>query len=180
MHVLTQASETLSFPGLQAEPVPSILRGFSAPVILEFDYSDEQLLTLLAHDTDPFNRWEAGQRLARESRHRLHRAARTRGRRHPAGRPVRRGDAHASCAIPTLDAAFKELVLTLPAETYIAEQLEVVDPAAHPRRARSDARAAGAGAVRRLGSGPTTPTGRTAPTGPIRCRPAAGRWPGWR
>ena len=44
--------------------MPSILRGFSAPVILEFDYSDEQLLTLLAHDTDPFNRWEAGQRLA--------------------------------------------------------------------------------------------------------------------
>jgi aminopeptidase N len=46
------------------EPVPSILRGFSAPVVLDFDYSDAQLLTLLAHDTDPFNRWEAGQRLA--------------------------------------------------------------------------------------------------------------------
>ena len=56
--------------------MPSILRGFSAPVILEFDYSDEQLLTLLAHDTDPFNRWEAGQRLAREPGPRLHRAAR--------------------------------------------------------------------------------------------------------
>src|SRR6478735_5921090 len=64
MHVLTQASETLTFPGYTSEPVPSLLRGFSAPVILEYDYSDRQLLTLLAHDTDPFNRWEAGQRLA--------------------------------------------------------------------------------------------------------------------
>ena len=43
--------------------MPSILRGFSAPVVLDFDYTDSQLLTLLAHDTDPFNRWEAAQRL---------------------------------------------------------------------------------------------------------------------
>jgi aminopeptidase N len=62
--VMTEASETLSFSRLDAEPVPSILRGFSAPVVLEFDYSDAQLLALLANDSDPFNRWEAGQRLA--------------------------------------------------------------------------------------------------------------------
>ena len=62
--VLTQASETVVFEDVDAEPVPSILRGFSAPVVLDFEYSDHQLLTLLAHDTDPFNRWEAGQRLA--------------------------------------------------------------------------------------------------------------------
>ena len=53
-----------TFVNVDAEPVPSILRGFSAPVILDYEYSDAQLLTLLAHDTDPFNRWEAGQRLA--------------------------------------------------------------------------------------------------------------------
>jgi aminopeptidase N len=63
-HVLTQASETVVFEDVDTEPVPSILRGFSAPVVLDFEYSDHQLLTLLAHDTDPFNRWEAGQRLA--------------------------------------------------------------------------------------------------------------------
>jgi aminopeptidase N len=68
MHVLTQASETLTFPGYASEPVPSLLRGFSAPVILDYDYSDQQLLALLAHDTDPFNRWEAGQRLAPAAR----------------------------------------------------------------------------------------------------------------
>lgn len=127
MHVLTQASETLTFPGLQAEPVPSLLRGFSAPVILDFDYTDAQLLALLAHDSDPFNRWEAGQRLAT-------------GRalafiREPglAASDIRldSGFIEAMRAIlrdPQLDAAFKELVLTLPAETYIAEQLDVVDP----------------------------------------------------
>ncbi len=127
MHVLTQASETLSFPGLAAEPVPSILRGFSAPVILEFDYSDDQLLTLLAHDTDPFNRWEAGQRLA------LNRAIGFIERPEYLAADIRLDGAYVEAMRtllrhPTLDAAFKELVLTLPSETYIAEQLEVVDP----------------------------------------------------
>jgi len=126
MHVLTQASETLSFPGLQEEPVPSILRGFTAPVILEFDYSDEQLLALLAHDTDPFNRWEAGQRLAVNRAIGFIRDAAT-------AHDIRLDGAYIDAMRtilrhPTLDAAFKELVLTLPAETYIAEQLDVVDP----------------------------------------------------
>jgi aminopeptidase N len=127
MHVLTEQSETLTFPGLQSEPVPSILRGFSAPVILDFDYSDEQLLMLLAHDTDPFNRWEAGQRLA------LRRALAF-VRQEGLARSDIRLDAPYIEAMrgilrhPTLDASFKELVLTLPAETYIAEQLDSVDP----------------------------------------------------
>ena len=72
--VLTQASESFTFVNLDAEPVPSILRGFTAPVVLEFDYTDAQLLHLLAHDSDPFNRWEAGQRLAvtRRQRYQIH------------------------------------------------------------------------------------------------------------
>ncbi|MCZ8251149.1 MAG: aminopeptidase N [Hylemonella sp.] len=125
--VLTEATQTLRFVNVEAEPVPSLLRGFSAPVVLAFDYSDEQLLTLLAHDTDPFNRWEAGQRLA------LKRAlAFIRGNARPGEARVL--DAAYIDAMrqvlrhPTLDAAFKELVLTLPAETYMAEQLDVVDP----------------------------------------------------
>ena len=111
-----------------ASRCPSILRGFSAPVILEFDYSDAQLITLLAHDTDPFNRWEAGQRLAVNRALGLH-------PRHGGSTPRDiRLDAPYIEAMrsilrhPTLDAAFKELVLTLPAETYIAEQLDLVDP----------------------------------------------------
>ncbi|HSW18398.1 MAG TPA: aminopeptidase N, partial [Ramlibacter sp.] len=125
LHVLTDASHTLEFPGLAAEPVPSILRGFSAPVVLEYDYSDAQLLVLLAHDADPFNRWEAGQRLA------LNRALRFIV---DATQPAVELDGAFIEAMrgvlrhPHLDAAFKELVLTLPSETYIAEQLDRVDP----------------------------------------------------
>jgi aminopeptidase N len=114
MHVLTQASETLSFDGLQGEPVPSILRGFSAPVILEFDYTDEQLLTLLAHDTDPFNRWEAGQRLA------VNRAKAFILQSGVTASDIRLDAAYIEAMRtvlrhPALDAAFKDLVLTLPA-----------------------------------------------------------------
>jgi aminopeptidase N len=124
--VLTEASQTLVFTGLDAAPVPSLLRDFSAPVVLDIDYSDEQLLTLLANDPDAFNRWEAGQRLALRT-----------------AIAAIQGSAPASSDIlpaavvdalrgvlrnPALDAAFKELVLTLPSETYIAEQLDVVDP----------------------------------------------------
>jgi aminopeptidase N len=128
--VLTEASETLTFVNVGAEPVPSILRGFTAPVVLEFDYSDAQLLHLLAHDSDPFNRWEAGQRLA------VNRAINAiksiAGSADVAGAAVL-DDAYVGAmrqvlCHPTLDAAFKDLVLTLPSETYLAEQLDVVDP----------------------------------------------------
>jgi len=128
--VLTQPSETFIFVNLDAEPVPSILRGFTAPVVLEFSYTDAQLLHLLAHDIDPFNRWEAGQRLAvTQAVNAIKSIA---------------GYVGASCANPLndayleamrevlrhpkLDSAFKELVLALPSETYLAEQLDVVDP----------------------------------------------------
>lgn len=124
--VLTRAGEQVTFVNVDAEPVPSILRGFSAPVILDHDYSDAQLLTLLANDPDPFNRWEAGQRLALRA---ALRAIAT-----PAGTgelPLNDAFIDAMRSVlrhPQLDAAFKELVLTLPSETYIAEQIEVVDP----------------------------------------------------
>ena len=123
--VLTQASESITFENVAEEPVPSILRGFSAPVVLDFDYSDAQLLTLLAHDSDAFNRWEAGQRLALTQAT----AAITSGG--DTDKVLNSAYVDAMRAVlrhPTLDAAFKELVLTLPSETYIAEQLTVVDP----------------------------------------------------
>ena len=125
--VVTEASQSFVFQGIDAEPVPSILRGFSAPVVLEFDYSDAQLLALLANDLDPFNRWEAGQRLALRSA-----IAAITGTPDAAGVEVLDAayvDAMRSVLRdPKLDAAFKELVLTLPSETYISEQLDVVDP----------------------------------------------------
>ncbi|RYY91539.1 MAG: aminopeptidase N, partial [Comamonadaceae bacterium] len=124
MHVLTQESETLTFPGYAEEPVPSLLRGFSAPVVLDYAYTDAQLLTLLANDADPFNRWEAAQRLG---------TGRALAFVRNADAPVQLDEAYVEAMRsvlrhPQLDAAFKELVLTLPAETFIAEQLDVVDP----------------------------------------------------
>jgi aminopeptidase N len=126
--VLTRASDTLASSALRSEPVPSLLRGFSAPVVLDYAYTDAQLLTLLAHDSDPFNRWEAGPAPGRAPRYcNSHEGADASGA-GPwrAGRCLHRRDAR--CCAPQLDAAFKELVLTLPSETYMAEQLDVVDP----------------------------------------------------
>ncbi|WP_295851126.1 aminopeptidase N [uncultured Xylophilus sp.] len=133
LFVLTKPQQTLVFGGLDAAPVPSLLRGFSAPVILDCDYTDAQLLALLAHDTDPFNRWEAGQRLA------LRLAIKTiAGSADGTGAdPEIPSDILDDAFIeamrsvlrhPQLDAAFKDLVLTLPSEVYIAEQLDTVDP----------------------------------------------------
>lgn len=64
---LTEASQSFEFTGLAAKPVPSILRDFSAPVILEHERSNSEQAFLLAHDTDPFNRWQAGRSLAQDN-----------------------------------------------------------------------------------------------------------------
>ncbi|SPF80596.1 aminopeptidase N [Pseudoprimorskyibacter insulae] len=62
---MTDAEQSFAFDGLGSKPIPSILRGFSAPVVLDRDTSAEERAFLLAHDTDPFNRWEANRELAR-------------------------------------------------------------------------------------------------------------------
>jgi aminopeptidase N len=125
---LTEASQTFRFTGVPQKPTPSILRNFSAPVVLEYDYSDEELGHLLANDSDPFNRWEAGQRLAMRRLLKLTAA-------------VQKGEAltldtmfidalRATLNDRELDPSFREVVLTLPSEAMIAEQLAEVDPQA--------------------------------------------------
>ncbi len=128
--VLTEPQLTLTFVHLDSAPVPSLLRGFSAPVVLDCAYSDAELLTLLAHDSDAFNRWEAGQRLA--LRFAINAIAGSADQESAgAEKPLQPAFVQAMREVlrhPQLDAAFKELVLTLPSEAYIAEQLDVVDP----------------------------------------------------
>jgi aminopeptidase N len=125
--VLNAASQTFVFENIDSAPTPSLLRNFSAPVNLDCALSDTQWLTLLAHDPDAFNRWEAGQRLAVQAALRFIRG----------GGDLQTENVLANDYIDAmravlnhsdLDSAFKELVLTLPSETYISEQLESVDP----------------------------------------------------
>ena len=63
LHIRKQ-EETFVFENISEKPLPSLLRNFSAPVKLEFDYTREDLIFLLANDSDDFNRYEAGQKLA--------------------------------------------------------------------------------------------------------------------
>jgi aminopeptidase N len=110
-----QAEETFEF-AVAEQPVPSLLRGFSAPVILNYPYTEADLLQLMAQDDDPFNRWEAGQRLAAGI------ILNKKGEPSPAFLEAARR------LLAGKDHAFVAEVLALPSETFLAEQLEVVDP----------------------------------------------------
>jgi aminopeptidase N len=127
---LTQPSQTFHFTHVLEQPVPSILRGFSAPVILDIDYTDAELAFLMAHDSDAFNRWEAGQRLAMRRILALTEAV----QKDHALSDAELGESALSTAFRAtlgntgLDPAFRELALILPSETVIAEQMAVVDP----------------------------------------------------
>lgn len=61
---VTEAEQAFTFINLAEKPLPSLLRGFSAPIKLSFPYSRDQLMFLMQHDSDGFNRWEAGQQLS--------------------------------------------------------------------------------------------------------------------
>jgi aminopeptidase N len=123
--VLHEDQHTLVFENMAQQPVPSLLRGFSAPVHLVYDYTDAELLTMLAHDTDAFNRWEAAQRLSLKAAMAALNNPTVQDQ--PLPLDLVEGLRHV-LRHPELDAAFKELVLTLPSESYIAEQCAQVDP----------------------------------------------------
>jgi len=121
-----QATERFTFTGIPARPVPSLLRGFSAPVILKYAYDEAALARLMADDSDDFNRWEAGQRLAGDLI--LRRAAAMRS-----GNDVETPRLFIDALGKVLanagrDPAFAAEALSLPAEGYLAEQMEEVDP----------------------------------------------------
>ncbi|MCW5637050.1 MAG: aminopeptidase N [Rubrivivax sp.] len=121
--VLDETEHTFVFDGIAGPPVPSLLRGFSAPVQLDDGLDDTARLALLAHDTDAFNRFEAGQRLMLE---RLLDAIREGGE--PQLDEALAEALRQVLRAPGLDPMFKALVLTAPDEGYIAEQLAEVDP----------------------------------------------------
>ncbi|SOE95899.1 alanyl aminopeptidase. Metallo peptidase. MEROPS family M01 [Burkholderia sp. D7] len=124
----TQTEQTFTFVGVREAPLPSLLRNFSAPVVVEYDYAADELVFLLAHDSDPFNRWEAGQRLA--TRELLALAARA-----AQNAPLQLDDSVVAAFArvltdESLSPAFRELTLMLPSEAYLAEQMAESNPAA--------------------------------------------------
>jgi len=111
---LTEAEQSFTFSGLSSKPVPSILRGFSAPVILERESDNAERAFLLAHDTDPFCKWEAGRALARDVLLKML---------NEGAAPDRAflGALSSTLADESLDPAFVALVLALPSEDDLAQ-----------------------------------------------------------
>ncbi|OGA65430.1 MAG: aminopeptidase N [Betaproteobacteria bacterium RIFCSPLOWO2_12_FULL_68_20] len=113
---VTKPEENFVFGNLTGRPIASLLRRFSAPVILSYPYTEDELVHLMAHDDDPFNRWEAGQRLA-------------------ASIILEKGGVPSAAFIEAIrrllsdpDPAFAAEALNLPSETFLAEKMDVVDP----------------------------------------------------
>ena len=126
---LTQTMQTFRFEGIKSEPVPSLLRDFSAPVLLDFSYTPEQLAHLLAHEQDSFNAWEAGQRLATQLI--LAATAAIAAGEAPAWPQGYVGALHRLLAQQAeRGAAFVAEALSLPGEATLADLLDEVNPAA--------------------------------------------------
>ncbi|TGD42410.1 aminopeptidase N [Pseudotabrizicola sediminis] len=140
---MTKARQSFRFDGLSARPVPSILRGFSAPVVLDHAVSAEERAFLLAHDTDPFNKWEAGRALAKDLLARM----------------VIEGaspgpdwlDALARVAQDdSLDPAFRALCLRLPSDDDMAQTLHAAGHVPDPAGIYAARRRMGAALAQRL------------------------------
>jgi aminopeptidase N len=125
---LRESEQSFVFEGIAEQPVASVLRGFSAPVRLKMDRSDQDLAVLLSHDSDPFCRWEAGQELAeRVLLAQLDAVA--------AGAEVELPEHLTSAlrgvlALRDEDASLQAYALALPGEAALANQLDAIDPLA--------------------------------------------------
>ncbi|WP_188638868.1 aminopeptidase N [Vreelandella lutescens] len=122
---LTDDEQTFVFTDVAEAPIPSLLRDFSAPVKLHFPYSREDLAFLLTHDSDGFNRWDAGQRLAMLALEDLIAAHRNGVEKVMDSRVVEAFRALLTSSMD--DKAVLAEMLTLPSEAYIAEQQPIVD-----------------------------------------------------
>ena len=125
--LLTKRRETFTFENIDKRPVPSLLRGFSAPVNLTLSLSDEDLRHAMAFDSDPFNRWQAGQTYATRVILDLVKSSQA-GKR--AQRGKRLAESIRSILLDrSLDPAFRALCLALPSEGDLARVLvKNIDP----------------------------------------------------
>ncbi|MBU2514759.1 aminopeptidase N [bacterium] len=129
-----QPEQTFTFYGIQQRPIPSILRGFSAPVKLIHDLSDEDLLFLMSHDTDPFNRWESAQKLLTNTILRIIKAVQIKKfKKDNLEQSIKSDMTRIANAFrdvlsdKKLEKAVIRQTLTLPGESYLSEYLEIID-----------------------------------------------------
>jgi aminopeptidase N len=125
---LTEPEQTFVFERVREKPVPSLLRGFSAPVKWNYDYSSADLILLMSRDSDGFNRWEASQQLGLKAIQEAMEA-------------YRQGQSLSGWQIDSeliggyrsvlqnegLDKAMVAYMLSLPSEAYLSELAEVID-----------------------------------------------------
>ena len=143
---MTKARQSFRFEGLASRPVPSILRGFSAPVVLDRKVPAAERAFLLAHDTDPFNKWEAGRALAKDvlADMALH------------GAPVSPDWLEAVAAVSfddSLAPAFRALCLRLPGEDDMAQTIHALGRVPDPARIHAARREMSGLLAVRLGDG---------------------------
>src|SRR5690606_12174877 len=119
---LTDAEQTFVFTRVQEKPVPSLLRGFSAPVKLHYDYAREDLMLLMSRDSDGFNRWEASQQLALHVLNDFMTAYGSNKDLQQFTADTRLLEAYKNILQdPGLDKAMVAYMLTLPSEAYLSE-----------------------------------------------------------
>ncbi|WCD82216.1 aminopeptidase N [Pseudomonas sp. TUM22785] len=122
---VTEAEQTFTFVDIAEKPLPSLLRGLSAPVKLSFPYGRDQLMFLMQHDSDGFNRWDAGQQLSVQvlqeliGQHQRGEALALDTRLLHAFRTLLEDE--------SLDQAMVAEMLSLPSEAYLTEISEVAD-----------------------------------------------------
>lgn len=125
---LVEAEQTLVLSQVPADAVPSLLRGFSAPVVSQSQHSLEELIFLAAHDSDPFNRWDAGQSVYLQAIEAIYRAE---GSVHSAAVEGALAVFGKSLLDANLSDGYKALTLQLPSEGYVFESLSgLVNPVA--------------------------------------------------
>ena len=123
---LTAAVQSWIFCDVPSEPVISLNRGFAAPVIVEYDYSDDDLALLAKHDTNAFNRWEALQQLM--MRELLTQVQAVLSQEEQTVSPVLFEAFEALITDESLSPAYKAVAMELPSERLIGDALPVIDP----------------------------------------------------
>lgn len=127
---LSEASQEFVFEGVETKPVPSLLRNFSAPVIIDYAYQQDELMLLAAHDSDHYNRWYTAQSIATAEIKRLYELANLADY-EAASLPL---NPHVlalwrrNLQDPALDAAYRAVLLSLPGIKMLMEQIESLDP----------------------------------------------------